>query len=120
MLQKISKRKNITIQQAIAEVIAEGLRHEITNLKKLEGERLESFVNIFSIQSKNQPEIYYNMTNVLFCEANVYEQVRPFLSSESLVMKVEIPKMNINIWCHEMFSDPLMNNLFDDFSQEKL
>jgi len=120
MFQKICDRKKINIQQAISESISEGLRHEISSLKKLEGDRLESFIGIFSIQSRTKPEVYYNKFNVLFCEADIYEQVRPFLSSESLVLKIEIPKLNVNIWCHQMFNDPLMNNLFDDLDADIL
>lgn len=117
MLQKTCKKKNINIQQAIAELISEGLRYEISNLKQLEGERLESFMNIFSIQAVTPPEIYYNKVNVLFCEAHIYEQVRTFLSADTLVLNVSFPKMNINIWCHEMFGDALMRNLFDDLEE---
>lgn len=118
MLAKLTKKNNCSIQKAISEAISEGLRHEVQNLVRLEGERLESFVQIFGLGFVTPPEIYYNKFNVLFCEEYIHSQVSSLISKKNLVLRIEIPKTNINIWCYEMFNDALLFNIFDDIEKD--
>lgn len=118
MLQKHIKKNNSTIQKAISELISEGLRHEISNMVRLEGEKLKGFIDMFNLEYGDEPEIYYNNYNVLFCQQNIYDQIFNYLKKDSLVVKIEIPKVHINVWCHEMFADPLFTNFFDELPIE--
>jgi hypothetical protein len=112
MLSKQTKR-GLSLQRAVAEVLSEGIRLELGNMKQLTGERLEDFLKVFSLEFPFEVEIYYNKFNILFCQEPVYKELESYFKPDSFVMKVEMPKLNTNIWVHDT-SDPLFGNLFDD------
>lgn len=114
MLADLIRSKNLTLQKAVSEAVSEGLRHEMSNLQKLEGEKLKSFIDMFSIQSTTEPEVYYNNFNMVFCEPDLHDEIKNFLKADTLAVRIEIPKTNINLWCYEIFADPLFSNIFDD------
>ena len=65
--------------------IKEGIREELTDLKKLSGKRLKTFADIFNVPEESN--IYYNNYNMVIVDPELNEIISSFTKKKHLIMK---------------------------------
>lgn len=96
---------------SIKEIIVqlkEEFRLELSNLKKLKGQNLIEFMDIFSIEG--EPVIYFNAYNIIIIDILIHDQLRPFLKESSLVLEINMAQSNTHLWIYQYFNERILND----------
>ena len=98
--------------------IQDGIKSELKKAIKLEGEKLQNFVNIFNVAEDSK--VYFNRYNLIFTEEETYDELKPFLKDENLILKIQIKSFNSNLWVYEIINDPLFDQFLNDYEEEEI
>ena len=101
----------------ILEHLKDGIKSELKKAKKLEGEKLQSFVNIFKVSE--DAKIYYNKYNLIITEQETLEEIQPFLKQENLIISLAIKSFNSYLWVYDITNDALFDQLLNEFELEE-
>lgn len=97
--------------EAIKEILSrckEEIRVELAKLKLLKGKNLEEFKNVFNLEG--DIEIYFNTYNIVFTDGHIYDQLKPYLGQNSLIIRLELSESNTNLWVHQYFNEQIFND----------
>ena len=93
--------------KACMEILKEGIRSELYGAKKLKGEKLDTFKDIFMLDM-DDPQIYYNKYNIVITREDVLNALQPYLSNERKTLTIVVDEHNVNLWVYAYFNDRVM------------
>ena len=88
--------------------VTESFKHELYGMKKLEGEKLRKFDELFYVDLEEDEEIYYNQFNICFTSGRVFDRMRPYLKEKSKVASIEIPEYDTCLHIYAYFNDQIL------------
>jgi len=97
---------------SVLKYIKEGIREELGSIKKLKGEKLDKFTDLLNITFDYT--LYYNDYNMIITEPELHNVLFPYFKKEALILRVEIPEHNANIWVYQYFNDQLFESYLTD------
>lgn len=113
MIRDLVESKKMTIQKAISYYVSEGLVSELSKLKLLPANKSKEMCESLGIKTEDN-DIYYNNFNILFDNEETHEEFKYYLKPDSLVFRLELPQMNINLWAYSLQENSLLNNILEE------
>lgn len=107
----LHRLENKDIQRYVSELIYEGIRTELSNCKKLEGESYKKFCDTFGIEKEYL--IFFNSVNVVFTDKEVLSIIGSYLPEKNLIMRVDIPSLNTFVIVYQIFDVPVFSHIFE-------
>ena len=92
--------------------VQDGIKTELKKAKRVEGEKLASFVNTFNILEDSN--LYYTAYNLVITDLNTHEELLPFLRTETLIMSLSIRSFNAYLWVYEITNDSMFDQFLHD------
>jgi sortase (surface protein transpeptidase) len=89
-------------------LLNECVKDSLTELRELKDKNLEEFKDIFQIEG--DIAIYFNEYNIVLIDHEAHEGVKPYLKESDLVIRLEIPEHEINIWVYQYFNERIFND----------
>jgi hypothetical protein len=99
------------IKEALSN-LQKAVEDEIEGLKKLEGERLKGFCDVFDLPDDSP--IYYNEYNIVIINKAVHDTLEPFLDRKTLMLHFEAPESGWSIWSYQYINDQLFDQYLSD------
>ena len=88
--------------------LKESIHDSLSDLKVLENEALAEFKDIFSIEE--EVDIYFNEYNIVLIDKISHDSIAPYLKEKDLVLRLEIPEHEINLWVYQYFNERVFND----------
>ena len=92
--------------------VSDGIRSELKKSKKIDGEKLQNFVNTFRV--KEDANIYYNSYNLIITDEHTHNELLPFLRPQTLIMAISVVSFNAYMWVYEVTNDSLFDQFLHD------
>lgn len=88
--------------------LSECFKESISGAKKLSGDSLEEFKDIFSLEG--EPLIYFNEYNIIITQPSVNEALSLYLKKDELVVTVELKELEMSIWVYSYYNQRIFND----------
>jgi hypothetical protein len=88
--------------------LSDCVKDSVSGIKQLKGDALDTFKNIFNIES--DVTIYFSEYNVVVMDTITHQAILPYIKSENLVLKVEMPEFDSYLWVYQYFNERVFND----------
>ena len=88
--------------------LRECINVSLSDIKKLKDSALDEFKDIFSIE--DDVNIYFNEYNIVVFDPVAHDAIKPYLKADNLVLRLEIPEFDCNMWIYQYFNDRIFND----------
>jgi len=92
--------------------VQDGIKSELKKAQKIEGEKLQSFINTFRVSE--DAKLYYTPYNLIIADPISYEELLPFLRPETLIMEIKVISFNAYLWVYEITNDSMFDQFLND------
>jgi hypothetical protein len=88
------------------------LEQECAGAKKLEGDKLKTFIEMFGIGDELD-DIFYNEYNMIFFDKPTFEKIRYLVPQHEVVISFEALEYNEYIYVIRYFQDNILNEMLN-------
>lgn len=84
------------------------IKTELIGIKRLQGEQLERFKEVFNIQG--EVRLYYNKYCLVIVDTELFYQLQPFLPDADCLFHFYCHDHNVNIRAYNYFNQRILND----------
>lgn len=88
------------------------LKIETHDVTKLKDEKLEKFKEFFAIDWE-PASIFFNRSNLILTDKNEVEAISPYVTSNDLVFRMELPDYNIHFFVFRIVNNTIIRDILE-------